>query len=223
MNTTTNFQTSWMPDRPLALDGRAIDDLVARVDAILPPLAPRVVGFVASGSGEGTSTVAQGYARANAGKLGRNTLLLSTMPPVGPVPAGSALTLCDALRSGKPIESVLGARQRGVTPASLGLGPDDGDQPDYAWDLVTRRELWDFLRKRFDLIVLDLPAANVSSASLQIGPQCDGVMVVLESARTRKPVVTQLLRDLQAVHVRVLGAVLNKRSFHLPARLYNWL
>ena len=223
MHTTTTFPSSGLRDRPPALDARAIDDLVARVDAILPPLAPRVIGFVASGSGEGTSTLAQGYASANAGKLGRNTLLLSAMAPANPGGAVATPTLCDALRSGKPIESVLGPKQRGVTPASLGLGPDHGDLPDYAWDLVTRRELWDFLRQRFDLIVLDLPATDFSGACLQIGPQCDGVLVVLESARTRKPVVAQLLRDLQAVHVRVLGAVLNKRSFHLPAKLYRWL
>ncbi len=204
--------------RPLPLDARAVDDLVARVDAIVPPLAARVIGFVASGTGEGTSTLARHYARANAGKLGRNTLLLGTLPPLDGQP-----TLCDVLRSGQPIESVLGNKQRGLTEAALGLGMDHDDQPDYAWDLVTRRDLWEFLRARFDLIVLDMPAADVSGACLQIGPQCDGVLVVLESARTRKPVVTQLLEDLQAVHVRVLGAVLNKRSFHLPARLYRWL
>jgi Mrp family chromosome partitioning ATPase len=209
-------------DRPLALDARAVDDLVARVDAILPPLAPRVIGFVASSSGEGTSTLAQAYARANAGKLARNTLLLSTLP-TATHGHGNHPSLCDALRGGQPIESVLGPRQRGVTHAALGLGLDHGDQPDYAWDLVTRRELWDFLRQRFDLIVLDLPAADVSGACMQIGPQCDGVLVVLASASTRKPVVTQLLQDLQAVQVRVLGAVLNKRSFHLPDKLYRWL
>ena len=223
MQTTTTFPSSGMRDRPPALDARAIDDLVARVDAILPPLAPRVIGFVASSSGEGTSTVAQGYARANAGKLARNTLLLSAMAPADPGARMATPTLCEALRSGQPIESVLGPRQRGVTLASLGLGPDHGDEPDYAWELVTRRELWDFLRQRFDLIVLDLPATDSSGACMQIWPQCDGVLVVLETARTRKPVVTQLLRDLQAVHVRVLGAVLNKRSFHLPAKLYRWL
>ncbi len=205
-------------DRPLSLDARAIDDLVARVDAILPPPEPRVIGFVASGRGEGTSTVARSYARANAGKRGRNTLLLGTLPP-----GDGSTTLCDALRSGQPIDNALGHKQRGVTEAWLGLGSDHDDQPDYAWDLVTRRELWDFLRGRFDLIVLDLPAASESGACMQIGPQCDGMLVVLESARTRKPVVTQLLQDLQAVHVRVLGAVLNKRSFHLPAKLYRWL
>jgi len=205
-------------DRPLALDARAIDDLVARVDAIVPPPEPRVIGFLASSQGEGTSTLARNYARANAGKLGRNTLLLGTLPP-----DDGSITLCDALRSGQPIESALANRQRGVTEASLGLGPNHENQPDYAWDLVTRRELWDFLRGRFDLIVLDLPAAADSGACMQIGPLCDGVLVVLESARTRKPVVSQMLQDLQAVHVRVLGAVLNKRSFHLPARLYRWL
>ncbi len=205
-------------DRPLALDARAIDDLVARVDAIVPPPEPRVIGFLASSQGEGTSTLARNYARANAGKLGRNTLLLGTLPP-----GDGSITLCDTLRSGQPIESALANRQRGVTEASLGLGPNHENQPDYAWDLVTRRELWDFLRGRFDLIVLDLPAAADSGACMQIGPLCDGVLVVLESARTRKPVVSQMLQDLQAVHVRVLGAVLNKRSFHLPARLYRWL
>jgi len=205
-------------DRPLALDARAIDDLVARVDAIVPPPEPRVIGFLASSQGEGTSTLARNYARANAGKLGRNTLLLGTLPP-----DDGSITLCDALRSGQPIESALANRQRGVTEASLGLGTNHENQPDYAWDLVTRRELWDFLRGRFDLIVLDLPAAADSGACMQIGPLCDGVLVVLESARTRKPVVSQMLQDLQAVHVRVLGAVLNKRSFHLPARLYRWL
>ena len=184
----------------------------------MPPPEPRVIGFLASSQGEGTSTLARNYARANAGKLGRNTLLLRTLPP-----DDGSITLCDALRSGQPIESALANRQRGVTEASLGLGPNHENQPDYAWDLVTRRELWDFLRGRFDLIVLDLPAAADSGACMQIGPLCDGVLVVLESARTRKPVVSQMLQDLQAVHVRVLGAVLNKRSFHLPARLYRWL
>lgn len=202
------------PKQPL--DARAIDDLVARVDAILPPVTARVIGFVASGSGEGTSTVARHYARANAGKLGRNTLLLSTLPTADGRPS-----LCDALRAGHAIESVVGSKERGLTEAALGLGHED--QPDYAWDLVTRRELWDFLRSRFAVIVLDMPAADISSACMQIGPLCDGTVVVLESARTRKPVVTQLLGNLAAVHVRVLGAVLNKRSFHLPTRLYRWL
>lgn len=211
--------TATATERPLALDSRAVDDLVARVDAILPPPAARVIGLVASGVGEGTSTVARAYARANAGKLGRRTLLLSTLAPATGRPS-----LCDTLRTGHPIEDALASsRQRGITEAALGLALDHEDQPDFAWDLVTRRELWDYLRKHFDLVVLDLPAAEVSGACLQIGPQCDGMLVVLESARTRKPVVAQLLQDLQAVHVRLLGAVLNKRSFHLPAKLYRWL
>jgi len=202
----------------LTLDARAIDDLVARVDAILPPVTARVVGFVASGVGEGTSTLARHYASTNAGKLGRNTLLLSTLPTQDGRPS-----LCDALRGGHAIESVLGDKQRGLLEAALGLALDNEVPPDYAWDLVTRRELWDFLRSRFTLIVLDMPAAEVSGACLKIGPLCDGTLVVLESARTRRPVVTQLLEDLAAVHVRVLGAVLNKRSFDLPPRLYRWL
>jgi len=115
----------------------------------LSAFEPRVIGFLASREGEGTSTLARNDARANAGELGRNGLLLSTLPP-----GDGSIALCDTLRSGQPIESALANRQRGTTEASLGLGTNHENQPDDAWDLVTRRELWDFLRRRFDLIVL---------------------------------------------------------------------
>ena len=148
--------------------------------------------------------------------MGRNVRLLSSALPKDARPS-----VIDALRDGQRISAAFERQGMGLTEAALGIGVDGRRNP--AWSLVGSDELWRALRESFDLVVVDIKSADVSDAALKVAPLCDGVVVVLEAARTRAPVVTQLLSNLQAVHARVLGTVLNKRRFHLPAALYRWL
>ena len=201
-----------------AVDQRAIDDLVARVDAEMPDRRPRIVGFLSSSRGEGTSTLARAYAQTNAEAMGRSVLLLNSGQPENNRPS-----VIEALRDGERITEALSKRSRGLTEASLGVGPQGEPRRSAAWNHLAQPELWRALRDSFDLVVVDMKAADESDAALKVAPLCDGVVVVLEAARTRAPVVTQLLQNLNSVHARVLGTVLNKRRFHLPARLYRWL
>ena len=60
-------------------------------------------------------------------------------------------------------------------------------------------------------------------AGLKAAAQCDGVVVVLEAEKSRGPVVEHLVSSLRAVQARVLGAVMNKRRFYVPSRIYRWL
>jgi exopolysaccharide biosynthesis WecB/TagA/CpsF family protein len=201
-----------------ALDPRAVDDLVARIDADMPAHRSRVVGFLASSSGEGTTTLAAAYARANAEAMGRSVLLLSTAQP-----PDDRLSVIEAIRDGQRITEALIKRGPSLTEACLGVGASGDARRNAAWNLLASAELWRALRDSFELVVVDMKAVDRSDAGLKVAPLCDGVVVVLEAARTRAPVVTQLLANLNAVHARVLGTVLNKRQFHLPARLYRWL
>ena len=201
-----------------AVDPRSIDDLVARIDADLPGHRSRVVGFLASSSGEGTSTLAMAYAKANAEAMGRSVLLLSTAQP-----PDDRLSVIEAVRDGQRITDALIKRSPSFTEACLGVGPSGEMRRSAAWNLLASAELWRALRDSFELVVVDMKAADRSDAGLKVAPLCDGVVVVLEAARTRSPVVTQLLANLNSVHARVLGTVLNKRQFHLPAALYRWL
>ena len=91
------------------------------------------------------------------------------------------------------------------------------------WELLPRTELWYALRERYDEVVIDLPAPSHSRVGLAIAPYCDGVAVVVEAEKARAPVVENLIGHLRQVRARVLGAVLNKRRFHLPARIYRLL
>lgn len=203
------------------LDPRAVQDLMARVDAAFPPGRPRLIGFIASGPGEGTSTVAHAYALGAATQLRRRVLLLDAgsdqlAPPQGGV--GSLLGMLTALaehRSNHPRDGRRAAREPAFvpgTPEGLSL-----------WELLPRTELWYSLREGYDEIVLDLPSAAGSRLGLAVAPYCDGVAVVVQAERTRAPVAENLVGHLRAVRARVLGAVMNRRRFYLPARIYRLL
>ena len=201
-----------------AVDPRSIEDLVARIDAEMPARRTRVVGFVSCSSGEGTSTLARAFAQANAQAMGRSVLLLNSAQPDDGRPS-----VIDAVRDGQRIGDALLRHRSGLTEGALGVGHHSDGRRAAAWSLLTRHELWSALRESFELVVVDMKSADASDAALKVAPLCDGVVVVLEAARTRAPVVSQLLKNLGAVHARVLGTVLNKRRFHLPAALYRWL
>lgn len=194
------------------LDPRPIEDLVSRVDAELPTPAGRVVGFIASGAGEGTSTLSEAYARTSALLRRRRVLLLRK----GTVSKSGVL---EAVVAGESPDGH-------VQPLADGAWAADYGRPDseaVARDLIARDETWQHLRKHFDEIVLDLPDAASSRVGLTMASQCDGVVVVLEAEKTRAPVAQNLVASLRAVRARVLGSVLNRRRYHVPQRVYRWL
>jgi len=211
-----------MPMNSLAtqqsLDPRAIQDLMTRIDASFPPGRGRLVGFIACSPGEGTSSVAQAYARGVATQYRRRVLLLDASsandtPPVGGVGSLTGVLATLARRR---------AEAGHVTPAQHGAmsgGAGNGG----LWELLPQTELWYALREAYDEVIIDLPAAAHSRLGMAVAPYCDGVTVVLEAERTRAPVAENLLSHLRTVRARVLGAVMNRRRYHLPQRVYRLL
>jgi Mrp family chromosome partitioning ATPase len=202
------------PAGPILLDSRAIQDLMTRVDAHLPPGRGRLLGFIASGSGEGTTTVAQAYARMAAGQMRRRVLYLDASPD-----SGSMAGVLQVLADSEAIDPVLSPMDGGGQSGSLYGTAGDAS----VWELLARADLWRTLRDRYDEVVVDLPSPAKSRLGLAVAPYCDGVAVIVEAEKTRSPVAESLVANLRAVRARVLGAVLNRRRFHLPARVYRML
>jgi exopolysaccharide biosynthesis WecB/TagA/CpsF family protein len=196
------------------MDDSAVDELVVRIDAMLPPRGCRVIEFVASGRSEGTSTIATAFASAHALQWQRKVLLL-TVSSRGMVQP----SVLQALAAGEQVTQLL--TQRGDGVYSGALGPSTRRHP--AWSLLRRTDLWAMLRNEFDLVVLDMPSTEVSRAGLKVAVVADGVVVVVEAERARAPVVRDLVERLRAVRGNVMGTVLNKRRYHLPAAMYRWL
>ncbi|MFZ3217905.1 MAG: CpsD/CapB family tyrosine-protein kinase [Candidatus Acidiferrales bacterium] len=79
------------------------------------------------------------------------------------------------------------------------------------------------LRKEFDFVLIDTPPLTRYADATALGQMTDGVILVLEANATRREAALQVAENLRASNIRVLGAVLNKRTFPIPETLYNRL
>jgi len=79
------------------------------------------------------------------------------------------------------------------------------------------------LRRNFDYVLIDSPAASLYTDSLVLGAISDGVALVLKANVSRRATASKIVRDFAGAGVRVLGAVLNQRTFPVPSAIYSWL
>jgi hypothetical protein len=78
-------------------------------------------------------------------------------------------------------------------------------------------------RAVFDLIVIDVPASNASELGPALAKYVDASVVVVETNKTRAPLVKSLLAAIAANGGRAAGVVLNKRVQYIPNFVYRWL
>jgi Mrp family chromosome partitioning ATPase len=79
------------------------------------------------------------------------------------------------------------------------------------------------LKATFDYILVEMPSLADSSLALAAAKHVDGVVIVIESGRTRWPIVRNVQDQIKRGGAPVLGVFLNKRTYHVPRRFYNWL
>jgi protein-tyrosine kinase len=79
------------------------------------------------------------------------------------------------------------------------------------------------LRKEFDYVLLDSPPLNTYSDGIAMGQLADGLVLVLEANSTRREAAARVTENLRAAQIKILGAVLNKRTFPIPETFYNLL
>jgi capsular exopolysaccharide synthesis family protein len=79
------------------------------------------------------------------------------------------------------------------------------------------------LRTKFDAVLIDASPANLYGDAAQLGRAADGVILVLGSNRTRRESALRVKENFESANVRILGAVLNKRTFPIPQALYSRL
>lgn len=79
------------------------------------------------------------------------------------------------------------------------------------------------LRDQFDYLLIDAPPLRVGGDAISLAHDVDGAVLILEASVTHRETAKKAVRDMTAANVRVLGAVLNKRKFPIPAGLYNKL
>jgi len=79
------------------------------------------------------------------------------------------------------------------------------------------------IRKEFGYLLVDAPPLGTDVIASVLGQVTDGVVLVLEANATRRVTARSAKQTLDAANVRLLGIVLNNRTFPIPEKLYRRL
>jgi protein-tyrosine kinase len=187
--------------------------------------AMKVVLFVGATSGSGASTAAANFAAMLAQDAATRVLLIDA-------------NLRTQERS-EPLSDDISQRAAGVSLARLLAGPrapvypvpgpsnlyvlPSGTKCSMPLSLFQSSAFDDFLksvRQRFQYVVIDAPPLQGFPESLVLSRKADGVILVVESEKTRKRTALWAKQQIEAVGGKLLGVVLNKRKYYIPDWLY---
>lgn len=79
------------------------------------------------------------------------------------------------------------------------------------------------LQHKFGFVLIDSPGVNTGAEAAVLGQCVDGVILIIEANVTRKAAALRARQSLEAVNVRILGSLLNNRTFPIPESLYRKL
>jgi succinoglycan biosynthesis transport protein ExoP len=214
-------------DRDLFLggheNGTAIADLL-RLCSGATPSGAKAIALAGCRLGEGVSTAAALFAGqlaqrgegpvllidANSVNPGLHTCFGTSLSP-GLTDLGSNGYTAPACIQAASVENLdllsAGNGGRGLTPSVL----------------KTFSEVLPALRRKYRVIICDLPPLLENSPAVGIASVMDGVVLVVEAEKTRREVAAKVKESLLQADVKVLGVILNKRRFHIPRWLYKTL
>ena len=186
---------------------------------------PKAVMFAAIDSGSGCSLLSAITSRLLAENVSGSVCLVDanfrTPPLAGIFAQSNHYGLADALRQEAAIRSFAKQGDRDNLWL-LSSGAQGGDSLGLLNGDRLKERLAE-LRREFSFVLIDAPPLNVYADALVVGRLVDGVVLVLEANSTRREVALRVSQKLRAAKIRILAAVLNKRTFPIPSVLYKWL
>lgn len=204
---------------------REMITLYQNIESFLPDVPKKVIQFMGSREGEGTSTIIREFARISATRLGKRVILLDAdrQHPVQHLLFNihPEYGWEDALGNGIPVEKI--AYQIGTSALFLSPVSPCSVSNHQIFDSPRLKDFFETLRQTFDLVIIDSPPATVSSDGLSISRRTDGVVLVVEAEKTRWPVVESVRDSITRNKGKIIGMVLNKRRYYIPNFVYNHL
>ena len=187
--------------------------------------SPRAVVFSSVDHGNGCSKVCAQVAEVLAGQIEGAVCLIDAnlrSPKLHHLfRIENERGLVDAVAQSGPVKKFL----QSVHGSNLWVLPSGPLLSDSHTLLTSERLLSRFmeLRQDFSHILIDAPPISPYADAVTLGRMADGIILVLEANTTRRETARKAKETLEAAKVQLLGAVLNKRTFPIPERLYKKL
>jgi Mrp family chromosome partitioning ATPase len=128
--------------------------------------------------------------------------------------------LSDSLRAADPIRSFITPVRHNLSILSCGADPS-GSRALLSSDRMRSRLAE--LKEEFDYVLIDTNSVSAGNETIALGRAADGVVLILKASSSRRDSARQTIQQFENAGVRVLGAVLNQRTFPIPAGLYRRL
>jgi capsular exopolysaccharide synthesis family protein len=193
--------------------------------AVISDSTKKVIQFIGSREGEGTSTVVREFARVSAMKFGKSVLLLDADQhhPRQHLffHIAAECGWQEVVRDNGPIEKAF--HQYGETRLFISPSSQNFASHPQIYNSLLLDVFWKKLKQRFDLILVDSPPVTTSTDGLAISSKVDGVILVVEAEKTRWPVAENVRDRIKRSGGNILGIVLNKRRFYIPDFIYKRL
>ena len=203
----------------------AYERIIQRLFAYRRTPRESVILVTSAIAGEGTSTVARNTALALAQHRAERVLLIDAnlRSPSQHLffgvenPGG----LGDVLLGPKVLTSVI---QEDVAPGlSLLASGQAMESPAQLLTVASLHSVIMALLSLYDWVIIDSPPATAYPDVATIAAACGGAILVVEAEKTRREVVEEAKRVLNVSGVDLLGAVLNRRRYHIPGFIYGRL
>ena len=203
--------------------GREMVQLDQRLACLLPDPQHNIIQFISSRNQEGVSTIVQEFGRVLVEKQGKSVLLVDgdsqkiTQHQFFGIPP--KISLQYIMRNGGDLDQAITP----VLHSRLFLALLTGDSSDPIQQEVTtnKRDLWNHIRKQFDMILIDTAPIDISDEGLELCAAADGVVMVVEAEKTRSQVISNLRDRITHSGGNLLGVVFNKQHHYIPKWLYN--
>ncbi len=198
--------------------------LYQAIDAALPKEGSRVVQFIGTRAGDGCSTIVRDLASIAANGLRESVLLVDLGKPFEEVTVASDITFRHHLDQPPAGPTSLDGGLRQVEKSSLYI-TSLCSRSDVSASMVASGypDLWERLRDRFSLILIDSPPASASPLGFSVLRKTDGVVLVIRAEKTRWPAAVSLKERILAEGGKIIGAVYNDRRYYIPGWLYKYL
>jgi capsular exopolysaccharide synthesis family protein len=202
-----------------------ITKLVQRVFLLPGGEAQRTVVFSGAESGNGCSWVCARVAEVLASQVTGSVCLVDANLRNPGLSEQFAVEnhhgLTDALRQREPIRTF--ARLLSCPRLWLvSAGSEAEDGPTLLSSDRMRFRISE-LRSHFDYVLIDTPAVSSYNDAAVLGSATDGLVMVLKANSSRRESARTAIQELRSAKVRVLGAVLNQRTFPIPHAIYEKL
>jgi Mrp family chromosome partitioning ATPase len=212
----------------LHIEGAARDEVMKLVQSLFLVNGPhriRQVVFAGAEPGSGTSWMCAHCAEILAAQ-GVGSVCVADCNVVSPAlhkqfRVQNHFGMADALQGNEPIRQYVQQLSRPNLWLLSGGSPSGKSEELLTQETMRRRMLE--LRAEFDYVLLDVAAVSEGNQAAILGSWCDGVAIVVKANSTNRKDARQAVKDIQAAHALVLGAILNQRTFPIPESIYNRL